>query len=74
MQQSAAAEFKVDVTKFAKGQKYLRGFFSGGTLAYEAQYILEDYLPKVWANSPLRKENKLAKFLVSQEHSIVDLG
>ena len=65
---------KIDISKFVKGQKYFRGLFSGGTLAYEAQYILEDYLPKVLANSPLRKENKLANSLVSQEHSIVDLG
>ncbi len=71
---AAAAEFKVDISKFAKSQKYLRGLFSGGTLAYEAQYILEDYLPKVWANAPLRKENKIPNSLVSQEHTIVDLG
>jgi FdrA protein len=59
---------------FAKGQRYLRGLFSGGTLAYEAQYILQSYLPKVWANAPLNKENKLANSLVSEEHTIVDLG
>lgn len=68
------ADPKVDISKFAKGQKYFRGLFSGGTLAYEAQYILEDYLPKVLANSPLRKENKLPNSLSSQEHCIVDLG
>jgi FdrA protein len=73
-QKAAAAEFKVDVSKFAKSQKYLRGLFSGGTLAYEAQYILEDYLPKVWANAPLRKENKIPNSLESQEHTIIDLG
>ncbi len=64
----------VDMKRFSAGQRYLRGLFSGGTLAYEAQYILEDYLPKVWANAPLHKENKLASALVSQEHTIVDLG
>jgi FdrA protein len=59
---------------FAPGQRYLRGLFSGGTLAYEAQYLLQDYLPKVYANAPLHKENKLPNSLVSQEHTIVDLG
>ncbi len=59
---------------FAPGQRYLRGLFSGGTLAYEAQYILQDYLPQVYANAPLNKENKLPNSLVSQAHSIVDLG
>ena len=60
--------------RFAPGQRYLRGLFSGGTLAYEAQYILESYIPKMYANAPLRKENKLPNSLVSQEHTIVDLG
>ncbi len=60
--------------RFKEGQCYFRGLFSGGTLAYEAQYILEDYLPKVWANAPLHKENKIANSLVSQEHTIIDLG
>lgn len=60
--------------RFASGQKYLRGLFSGGTLAYEAQLILESYLPRVWANAPLHKEFKLPNSNVSQEHSIVDLG
>lgn len=62
------------VDKFAAGQRYLRGLFSGGTLAYEAQYILESYISKMYANAPLRKENKLPNSLVSQEHTIVDLG
>jgi FdrA protein len=60
--------------RFAPGQRYLRGLFSGGTLAYEAQYILQDYLSQVLANAPLNKENKLPNSLVSQAHSIVDLG
>jgi FdrA protein len=68
------ADPRPDVTKFATGQRYLRGLFSGGTLAYEAQYLLQDYLPMVWANAPLKKENMLPNSLVSQEHSIVDLG
>jgi FdrA protein len=62
------------IDQFAAGQRYLRGLFSGGTLAYEAQYILESYIPKVYANAPLHKENKLPNSLVSQEHTIVDLG
>jgi len=60
--------------RFAPGQKYFRGLFSGGTLAYEAQHILANYVPKVWANAPINKEFKMANSMVSQEHSIVDLG
>ncbi len=67
-------DIDVDLKIFKPEQKYLRGLFSGGTLAYEAQYILAGYLPRVWANSPLNKDNKMANSLVSQEHCIVDLG
>jgi len=59
---------------FAPSQKYLRGLFSGGTLAYEAQLLLQDHLPAVYANAPLDKRFKLAKSTVSQGHTIVDLG
>lgn len=73
----AVPDFTADELKlerFSRGQKYLRGLFSGGTLAYEAQYILQRYLPKVWANAPLNKENKIKDSLVSEEHTIIDLG
>lgn len=63
-----------DLTKFATGQRYLRGLFSGGTLAYEALLVLEGYLPQVYSNVPLDKEFKLQDSLVSQEHTILDLG
>jgi FdrA protein len=52
----------------------LRGIYSGGTLAYEAQLILRDLLPVVYSNAPLVKEYYLQRATVSQEHSIVDLG
>jgi FdrA protein len=59
---------------FAPGQRYLRGLFSGGTLAYEALLLLQDYVPSVYSNVPLDKEYRLANPLISQEHTIVDLG
>ena len=64
----------VNLSRFATGQRYLRGLFSGGTLAYEAQHILRDYLPRVWANAPLDKANRIPNALASQEHTIIDLG
>jgi FdrA protein len=63
-----------DPDRFASGQCYLRGLFSGGTLAYEALLILQDYVPAVYSNVPLDKEYRLANSMVSQEHTIVDLG
>ena len=65
---------KLPVDKFAKGQRYFRGLFSGGTLAYEAQFLLEGYIGRVWANAPINKENKLKDSLKSEENCIVDLG
>jgi FdrA protein len=60
--------------RFSSGQRYLRGLFSGGTLAYEAQLILRDYLPAVYSNAPLKKEFRLADSLASVEHTLIDLG
>lgn len=69
-----AAVDNLKIDRFAKGQRYLRGLFSGGTLAYEAQHILKNYLTRVYANAPINKELKLANSMVSQEHTIIDLG
>jgi FdrA protein len=59
---------------FAAGQQYLRGLFSGGTLATEALLLLQDYLLVVYSNIPLKKEHRLENSLLSQQHTIVDLG
>jgi FdrA protein len=64
----------VGLDRFASGQRYLRGLFSGGTLAYEALLILQDYVPAVYSNVPLNKDYRLGNSMVSQEHTIVDLG
>lgn len=53
---------------------FLRGLYSGGTLAYEAQLILSDYCAPLYSNAPLDPRLKLESPHVSQEHSIVDLG
>ena len=66
--------FRTPQSEFRTGQRYLRGLFSGGTLAYEAMLILQDYLPAVYSNAPLDKHFKLEKATVSQGHTIVDLG
>jgi FdrA protein len=65
---------KPEISKFAPGQRYLRGLFSGGTLQYEALLILQNYVPVVYSNAPLDKRNKLEDSLVSKEHTVIDLG
>ncbi|MFQ5342420.1 MAG: acyl-CoA synthetase FdrA [Anaerolineae bacterium] len=64
----------LDLTQFAAGQRYLRGLFSGGTLAYETLLILQDYLPVVYSNTPIDKRYRLEDSLVSQAHTVIDLG
>ncbi len=63
-----------DTSKFAPGQRYLRGLFSGGTLQYEALLILQDFLAVVYSNAPLDKRNRLEDSLVSKAHTVIDLG
>ncbi len=53
---------------------FLRGLYSGGTLAYEAQLILRDYLPAIYSNAPLLTNYQLLSPHTSQAHTIVDLG
>ncbi len=53
---------------------FLRGLYSGGTLAFEAQLILRDYLPAIYSNAPLLTNYQLLSPHTSQAHTIVDLG
>ncbi len=53
---------------------YLRGLFSGGTLAYEAMLGLQTTLSPLYSNVPIRESQKLPDPLKSRAHTIVDLG
>jgi FdrA protein len=50
----------------------VRGLFSGGTLCYEAQYVLESLLGPVYSNEPLRKDHGLPA--PEGAHVLLDLG
>lgn len=54
--------------------KYLRGLFSGGTLAYEAMLVLQATLFPLYSNSPITNSQILQDPLHSLAHSIVDMG
>ncbi|MCG8639657.1 MAG: acyl-CoA synthetase FdrA, partial [Desulfobacterales bacterium] len=72
---SEIAEILVQETaKFNKKQKYLRGLFTGGTLADEAMGILEKRLGGIYSNIPFKKEYLLAKDFKSIKHTCIDLG
>ncbi|HEB29521.1 MAG TPA: acyl-CoA synthetase FdrA [Spirochaetes bacterium] len=54
--------------------KYVRGLFSGGTLADEALLILSREIGDIYSNIPLKKELALKDRVKSQHNTIVDLG
>jgi succinyl-CoA synthetase alpha subunit len=60
--------------RFAPGQRYVRGLYSGGTFCYEASMLLGRALGKVWSNAPVRPEDRLTDVYRSREHTVVDLG
>jgi len=56
------------------GQEYLRGLFSGGTLASEALLIWGDMLGQVYSNLATDAESTLRDATKSRGHCAVDLG
>jgi len=66
-----AAELKKHLKS---GQKYLRGLFSGGTLASEALIIWEDILGGVYSNVAIDPQFKMKDATKSEGNCAVDLG
>jgi FdrA protein len=58
--------------RLAPHRRMVRGLFSGGTLCYEAQLILEEQLGEVYSNEPLRSEHGLPA--PDGSHVLLDLG
>ena len=53
---------------------YLRGLFSGGTLAYETMLGLQATLSPLYSNAPITDNQLLKDPLHSEAHTIIDLG
>lgn len=53
---------------------YLRGLFSGGTLAFEMMVGLQASLSPIYSNAPITNYQLLKDPLKSEAHSIIDLG
>lgn len=74
----AGPEFKdlagSEKAKLKAGQKYLRGLFSGGTLAYEFMAIYSQNLDGIYSNIPLDSRFLLKNSYESEKHTIIDLG
>jgi succinyl-CoA synthetase alpha subunit len=55
-------------------QKYLRGLYTGGTLADEAMILFDREIGEIYSNNQVKPELVPADPHVSQGHTIVDLG
>ncbi|MCC5910173.1 MAG: acyl-CoA synthetase FdrA [Clostridiaceae bacterium] len=63
-----------EVSKFHPTQKYLRGLYTGGTLADEAMKLLSKDIGDIYSNIPLTPEYKLQNINKSTENTCIDLG
>jgi FdrA protein len=63
-----------EASRFAPGQRYLRGLYSGGTFCTEAQLIWRGLGLRVQSNAPLHDSDALADGARSKEHTAIDLG
>lgn len=62
------------VLPLPESRRFLRGLFSGGTLAYETLLGLSAVLAPIYSNAPLAEPQRLPDPLRSQGHTILDLG
>lgn len=63
-----------ELSKYKENQKYLRGLYTGGTLADEAMTYLNDVLDGVYSNKPKSPEYKLKNVFKSERNTVIDLG
>jgi len=75
-EEKAEAMAKEIAGKMAKGQKYVRGFYTGGTLCDEAMKLMIGTLGHIYSNIPLNAEDALEdpKGGKSREHTFLDFG
>lgn len=67
---------KAEALQMAKSQKYVRGFYTGGTLCDEAMKLMLSKLSHIYSNIPLQPEDRLADARngKSREHTFLDFG
>jgi succinyl-CoA synthetase alpha subunit len=63
-----------ETAKMSKRQKFIRGYYTGGTLADEAWLLLHALTGAVWSNNQTDPAFVLADPLKSVGHTVVDLG
>jgi succinyl-CoA synthetase alpha subunit len=67
-------EISEATSRLREGQRYIRGLFTGGTLAYEAMLILSKYVRDIYSNTPLKEDQRLLDPWRSVGNTIIDLG
>jgi hypothetical protein len=63
-----------ETRRMARGQKYLRGLYTGGTLADEAMMVFERHGIRIYSNIHIDPARVLRDPHISLRHTIVDLG
>lgn len=61
-------------TKLQAQQRYIRGLYCGGTLAYETMLMVRGQYGKVYSNIALNDGEKIGGSEPSREHTVLDLG
>jgi FdrA protein len=67
-------DLRVEIPESSTSNLYLRGLFSGGTLAYEALLGLQATVSPLYSNAPITDKQVLEDPLHSKAHTIIDLG
>jgi FdrA protein len=70
----AVKELKTEDPMSQVSNHYIRGLFSGGTLAYETLIGLQASLSPIYSNAPITDNQNLKDPLKSEAHTIIDLG
>jgi succinyl-CoA synthetase alpha subunit len=60
--------------RLAKGQRYIRGLYSGGTFCFEATMLVAEALTPVFSNTPVGAAKPLDNVWRSAGHALLDLG
>jgi len=69
-----AAQSKEIASKLSPSRKYLRGLYSGGTLAHETLLVFRELIGEAYSNTPLSEGYALADPNTSRGNCVVDLG
>lgn len=78
LQQPLSADVEVQIEQAHQSlkpqQQFVRGLYTGGTLAYESLLLLQASMGTIYSNLAKKAEELLNDVEVSVQHSVVDMG